>query len=79
MWKHNMGNDMISSIMIPQGLSVTLYDNDSWGGSSVDMSGGFTDSKQAMKCQNLPSLNEKVTSLEVKNNSATSALAIGYW
>ena len=72
-----MGNDMMSAIMIPQGVSVTLYDNDSWGGSSVVMTGGFTDSKEAMKCQNLPSLNEKVTSMEVTNGSASSALAIG--
>lgn len=69
MWQHNMGNDMISAIMIPQGVSVTLYVDDGWGGTSVTMTGGYTDSKQGMKCQNLPSLNDRTTSLEVKNTN----------
>ena len=50
MWEHNMGYDRMDSIMIPQGVTVTLYDYDSWGGSSIVMTGGFTDSSQRMKC-----------------------------
>ena len=45
-----MGYDRMDSIMIPQGVTVTLYDYDSWGGSSIVMTGGFTDSSQRMKC-----------------------------
>lgn len=35
----NIGNDEISSIMIPQGYSVRLFDNDGFQGSSTTMDG----------------------------------------
>ena len=79
MWNHNMGNDSMRSIMIPQGVSVTLYDNDSWGGSTEVMSGKYTDSKENMACQNLSSLDKKVSSIEVKNTNSSYSTAIGYW
>lgn len=74
-----MGNDRMDAIMIPQGVSVTLYDDDGFGGSSIVMTGGFTDSRQGMACQNLPSLVNKVSSLVVTNTNRSYNTANGTW
>ena len=63
----NIGNDDISSVLIPQGYSVELYEDDGFSGSSTVMNGPLWNSQDfLMSCQNMPSgWNDSVSSLKV--------------
>ena len=71
----------MSSIMIPMGVSVELYDNDGFSGQPLTLSGrAWQDSDQKMYCENLSDhdgWNDKVSSMSVfwQNNG----LSRGYW
>ena len=47
----NIGNDEITSVMIPNGYALTLYENDGWTGDSTVMTGPMWDSADfLMRC-----------------------------
>lgn len=64
---HGMPTKSISSVMVPEGYSLSLYSHDSFSGNPVVIKGEYTDNRQAIKCQNLSDFgfNEKTVSLEV--------------
>ena len=47
----NIGNDRISSVMIPQGYALALYKDDGWTGNSTVLTGPMWDSADfRMRC-----------------------------
>ena len=72
----------MSSIMIPYGYSVKLFDGGDFTGSSIVMNGpqwGAGDDTMKMRCQSMPSgLNDKVSSLQVYRTEF-GAEALGDW
>ena len=78
----NIGNDVISSVVIPKGYSVRLYDADGCSGSSsIVMDGTFWKNSEdfEMACQNVPSSwNDRVSSLEVYRTFGGNS-AVGKW
>ena len=73
-------NDM-SSIRVPFGLKIELYEDDSWTGDIRTYEGEmFTEFNQRMRCINLDSdnFNDKTSSLIVYRSRIFGA-AIGKW
>lgn len=76
-----MYNDDMSSIMVPFGITIELYENDSWTGDSRTYEGEmFTEFNQRMRCINLDSdsFNDKTSSLIVYRSRIFGA-AVGKW
>lgn len=80
LWQGGIGDNWVSSVMLPYGYSVRLYDYDGWTGSSKVVSGGmFTDNTFAMPCIDVYSdFNDKTNSIQVFRNTSLGN-ATGYW
>lgn len=53
--------------MVPEGYTLRLWNNSSYGDSHVDVEGKYTDNRQALRCKNLSDLlfNDTASSIEV--------------
>jgi len=48
MWDRNIKNDTISSVMVPQGYTVKLYEADGFQGQSITLDGPLWNSNNNM-------------------------------
>ena len=81
MYYNGQAAGVASSIMVPFGYAVELWDRDSWGGNVVTITGGpYTDSNNGMQCMNLADYNwdNKTKSLKVYKTRGLG-IANGYW
>ena len=80
MHTRNIGNDEISSVLIPQGYSVLYYADDGFSGDTSVMNGPLWKSHDfLMACQNLPSgWKDRLSSLKVFRTFGGNP-AVGKW
>ena len=75
-----MYDDDLSSIMVPFGMTIELYSDDSWTGESRTYQGPmFSDFNQQMECINVDDdFNDKTTSIIAYRNRQFG-MAVGKW
>jgi len=64
LWYYNYHHDWTSSVMVPVGYEITLWDWDSFEGDSVKYE-GMEDSNGYMTCQNLNNFNDRTASAAI--------------
>ena len=52
-YRNDLKNDSPSSVMVPEGYTLRLWQSSSFGDKTVDIEGEYTDDRQALKCHNL--------------------------
>ena len=76
---NNFCNNCASSIMVPFGYTVDLYQSDAFSGDLKTIVGPvFNDDLLSLECINLDGFNNEVTSLAVYKNTVMGS-SIGYW
>ena len=67
MLERNICNDCVSSVLVPYGYGVTLYDGAAFNGEKIALQGGFfEDANLKAHCYNIDSyFDNRISSLEV--------------
>lgn len=73
-------SDDASSIMVPFGYSVELFDGEAMYGSLIEIEGPmYQDDTERMRCINLDGLHDRTSSIEVWKNRDLGNPAVGSW
>ena len=82
MWdleRNNVYRDLVKSVQVPYGTSITFYDGRTFDGSSIRRDGDmYLGTNNWMRCQNLDGFYDKAASAIVYKTLDTG-LAVGKW
>lgn len=73
MWQHNMGTNRMNSMLVPPGVTITLWDEPNFSREIRTIDGSFyeDESMQKVRCVNYDDIADRVTSVSVKRTYGT--------